>query len=321
MTKFLRGSRVRAVQEKALAKTGRVRVLETRKGPRLSRTVEWDIAGNCLNPQNTVLRSRPETKNSASRVVAKSDEVRIADLQVACRRCEKCLARREAHWRLRALYECGLGIRTWMVTLTLDPSELAHALAICRVNMKCQGLDYDELPEEDRFQQLDRVFYAKFQKRLKLLRKAGPEFRYLAVTEVHNGEGVYADMRVPHWHVLFHETNPSKPLRYDLDWKGSWKREIGPDGKTRAVPIAHSKDWRPFWPYGFWEAKLKPADEATYVCKYLSKDMLARVRASIGYGNGNVIDGTFTRETPPVRDEGPMAEGEISPQNKGENNS
>ena len=307
MTKFLRGHQVRSVQAKALAKTGRVRVLETSKGPRLSRTVEWNAAGNCTDPQNVVLRSRPETKGSRLRVVqGDRDQVRVADLEVPCRRCENCLKRREAHWRLRALYECGLAIRTWMVTLTLDPAELAHALAICRLNMRKQGLDYDELDAADRFQQLDRVMFAKFQNRVKILRRnSGVPFRYLAVTEVHNGEGVYAEMRVPHWHVLFHETDAAKPLRYDLDWKGSWRRETGEDGKMRAVPIARSKDWRPFWPYGFWEAKLKPADQASYVCKYLSKDMLARVRASIGYGGGEL-----TPQIPPVRDEGPMAEGE-----------
>lgn len=84
----------------------------------------------------------------------------------------------------------------------------------------------------------------------KLLRKSGYEFRYLCVPELHrNG--------FPHWHGLVHDQ------RGDLTWE------------------ALNSGWSP----GFSVVKLvRDANALRYVTKYLCKEKLGRVRASLNYG-------------------------------------
>lgn len=66
---------------------------------------------------------------------------------------------------------------------------------------------------------------------------------------------------LPHYHMLIHEPDDLSCVRYD-----TLKRQ---------------------WPNGFtaWKLLSDPR-KATYLCKYLSKSGAARVRASIGYGYG-----------------------------------
>ena len=144
--------------------------------------------------------------------------------------------------------------RTWMGTLTLNPEAVANTLHLLRVSLAKQGVDYDALEEAERFQLFDGVIYGEFQNRLKVLRKnTQVPVRYLAVTEEHASG-------LPHWHVLLHESDPEKRLRYD-------------------------GDLRPFWLLGFQKWKLvDDTKAASYVCKYLSKSIKARVRASLRYG-------------------------------------
>lgn len=92
---------------------------------------------------------------------------------------------------------------------------------------------------------------------VKSLRKRKYAFRYLVVPELHqNG--------FPHFHGLIHD------LRGDLNW----------DILTDA------------WAHGWSVCKIvRDANALRYVTKYLSKERLGRVRASLGYGNiGAVID-------------------------------
>jgi hypothetical protein len=87
-------------------------------------------------------------------------------------------------------------------------------------------------------------------KMFKRLRKAGYKFRYMMVAEAHR-DGY------PHIHLLIHEVSQPIP-----------KREIERQ-----------------WNYGFTKVKLVEDDGAArYVTKYLAKDMLSRVRASLHYG-------------------------------------
>lgn len=89
-------------------------------------------------------------------------------------------------------------------------------------------------------------------KYFKRLRKKGNSFRYLSVAESHK-DGF------PHVHMLIHETSLFAPIT---------KRTLEAD-----------------WPFGFTQFKLvEDYRAASYITKYLAKDMRARVRASISYG-------------------------------------
>lgn len=92
---------------------------------------------------------------------------------------------------------------------------------------------------------------------VKSLRKRNYEFRYLCVPELHkNG--------FPHWHGLIHDQ------RGDLTW----------DVLTDA------------WAHGWSVCKIvRDANALRYVTKYLSKERLGRVRASLSYGSpASLID-------------------------------
>lgn len=267
---YRRSHDVRRSQMAALASGGHLVHLSDGKP---SRTVFHDVAGNCQRPVLTLDWGRSELKNGRTRIVTGSgNAANFMERYVPCRKCDNCLERRGYHWRMRAKLEATIAARTWMGTLTLSPACVVHALNICRDNMRKQGLDYDGLPYADRFTQLDALFYKEFQKRMKLLRKnTEVPLRYLAVTEAHKSG-------LPHWHVLLHETDPDRPLRYDADLLG-----------RQRVSVNGRKKWKrlrdPFWIAGFQDWDLKEPYEASYVCKYLSKSLDAKVRASTRYGS------------------------------------
>jgi hypothetical protein len=93
----------------------------------------------------------------------------------------------------------------------------------------------------------------EFQRYCKRLRKEGCGLRYMLIIEKHASG-------LPHLHALMHETD--SPIRH---------RQLNDQ-----------------WTWGFSTHKLIPSDDngkaAAYVCKYLSKEMASRVRASTQYG-------------------------------------
>lgn len=90
----------------------------------------------------------------------------------------------------------------------------------------------------------------KYLKRVR--KKSGAPLRYILVAEAHKSG-------LPHYHMLIHECDPSRQVRH--------------------------KDLTAAWSWGFTRFKLvETSNTAWYVCKYLSKAQLARVRASVRYG-------------------------------------
>lgn len=89
----------------------------------------------------------------------------------------------------------------------------------------------------------------KFLKRVR--KNTGAKLRYLLVAEPHKSG-------LPHFHMLIHQCDTHIPVRYD-DLKSQWR-------------------------LGFSAWKLTDYKSASYVCKYLSKSLRARVRASQAYG-------------------------------------
>lgn len=248
MPRYLRADLVRELQVRALSKGGSLRPYYDGAH---SRTVFWDVAGNCEDPQTVELHGRAETKSGVI-VVSKENRPNFMVMEVRCRRCENCLKLRQGLWMHRARNEWRDAPRTWLSTLTLHPSAYVTLLSRARHKAAVGGVHFEELSEEDQWLAVEAQGYAQIDLWLKRLRKKLGKLRYLTVTEAH-------ESGLPHWHVLLHETDPLRPFRY--------------------------KELKASWPMGFDSYKLVPnSKRAGYVAKYLAKELKARVRASKLYG-------------------------------------
>lgn len=227
-----------------------------------SRSVDWDVAGNCERPVPVELKSRKRLFNERDFVVSADNPQslpRFVDLHVRCRKCRTCLASKAAQWRLRASGEYRQSARTWFSTLTLNPAAHTTMLYRAALRLSKSGVKIDSLTDAEQFFERETESYRELQKWLKRLRKnSQSELRYLAITEKHKSG-------LPHYHVLLHEVDPARPVRYDRHLKGSWS-------------------------LGFDQFKLvSDARAAVYAVKYLSKSPEARVRASAHYGTANSL--------------------------------
>lgn len=260
---------------------------------------EWDISGSCENPKLVTLAGRPSAQAASVREpyqrvvpdgyggevvktfydsrIVQSKYVHIGtygadviyaetgkpvrtphsyylDVWTRCRKCAKCLAYRSWVWRNRATVECHSATRTWFATLTLSPANhVRYGFQAGLKVAKRRGDDFDALPESEQFALRNQEISKEITKWLKRVRKySGAPFKYLLVTEAHKSG-------LPHYHLLIHEQCAERPLRHAM----------------------LSDQWR----LGF--SKFKLVDDpkaATYVTKYLSKSAIARVRASLRYG-------------------------------------
>lgn len=170
-----------------------------------------------------------------------------------CRRCATCLRKKAALWRFRARDETRNAPRTWFGTLTFSPEWRYRLVAAARRSSARIGEDYDALEPLARFRRYANASGSLVTKWLKRVRKqSGVRLRYLLVVEEHK-DGA------PHYHVLIHE--------------------VEPDGFVRKSVL------RDNWSHGFSKWKLvEDLRSADYVCKYISKSLMARVRASMRYG-------------------------------------
>lgn len=242
---MLHPDRVRLLADKALAKGA------TRKS---LTTIVWDISNGCPDPFTTVVWGRPHHADKHTKHVIIGPGRTIphwVEIQTPCRKCEHCLERRSTLWAARARAEFQQSPRTWMGTLTLRPEAWVHAVSTCRAAIANQGLDYDKLAETDRY----ALIHAQVSKQITLMikrwRKKKLLLRYLVVLELHKSG-------VIHYHMLVHEIDADKPVRH---------RQLCDE-----------------WPLGFSKWKLADNSHPWYVAKYLTKSLLARVRASQRYG-------------------------------------
>lgn len=211
--------------------------------------VEADLSGNCDRPVTIQHHGRP-SHNALGAVVSVN---RYLTMTVPCRKCPKCLRRRQWHWTMRAKSELGSCERTWFGTLTLRPDEQFMALSRARSRARTRGVHFEEMTEADQFRAIDQQIAPDLQKWLKRLRRmTGAKIRYVIVSERHKSGH-------PHYHVLIHQ---QRGVVAERDLRGEWK-------------------------LGFSKFNLVPTDDpraAHYVCKYLGKDIAAKVRASLSYG-------------------------------------
>lgn len=222
-------------------------------------TVEWDLSGNCqmgYTREVTARRSPEHRRYRIDKWIVGGrwmQPTRYTVLLVTrCRRCVNCRRVRSNLWRHRAQAETRMAHRTWMGTLTLRPAEYYKALTRARQKEQEQGIDFETLPETERFALIHAQIGPELTRYMKRVRRDRP-LRFILVCEAHKSG-------VPHYHALVHEPYPDMPVNWET----------------------LSKQWF----LGF--SKWKLVDDAnlggSYVSKYLTKDALARVRASVEYG-------------------------------------
>lgn len=243
-----------------------------------ARKASRHVAGNCTAPVTVVVASRvPGTVKRWKR----RNYMAQVELQVRCRKCDKCKAYRGRLWRHRAIAETQRAERTWFGTLTIRPDQQYRLEGAARL---AYGQNWDGLSHDAQFAALaaqagklvtlwlkrvranggmsaaQRLAYRRQAEQAGSPKEIEPvAFRYLVTCEVHNGSDTSVEMRGrPHFHFLIHE-NAGAPLRKD--------------------GIAQP------WEWGFTNIKLvKGIAGAMYVAKYLSKADDVRVRASENYG-------------------------------------
>lgn len=179
-------------------------------------------------------------------------------LEARCRKCEACLAHRRRLWTARAVDEITASRRTWFGTLTVSPeNRVALRYRAEKARLRASREQLSSLGPDEQFRILAAQLSVEATKWLKRVRaQAGVPLRYLLVTEAHKSGD-------PHMHILLHETA---------------------DPVTKRLLEAQ-------WKYGFSHWRLVEQDRkaAVYVCKYLAKDALTRVRASSRYGQPALV--------------------------------
>lgn len=215
--------------------------------------VRWDVAGSCANPRYVEVEGRPtapEREQGGSLVVT--------GIETRCRRCEPCRKARSQTWTYRAQAEMAGAWRTWFGTLTLRPEEHYRMLCAARLRLEAAGVSFETLSQEEQFKERHNQICRELTLWFKRVRKAsGAKLRYILVAEAHKSG-------LPHYHCLIHE--------------------VTEHGQVRHKTLSEQ------WSLGFTNFKL--VDEhpkaARYVCKYLSKAVEARVRASLRYGQNDL---------------------------------
>lgn len=223
--------------------------------------VEWSVAGTCTDPRPITMEGRKWLDHDTWN---QHPDAFWLDMEVRCRRCRECLKARAHHWAERAILETGMAQRTWFGTLTFSPSEQFATEARARVahaggwakpmprRWNESQVEWENRVRELQFTRLHAANGALLTKWLKRVRKeSGASLRYILVAEAHKSGR-------PHYHCLVHEIPGSPPLRHRV-----LSRQ---------------------WIHGFSQFKLADPDAARYVCKYLSKAVEARIRASLNYG-------------------------------------
>lgn len=222
-----------------------------------------------------------------------------------CRQCFACKRRKSLFWTGRAVTEFQNSARTIMGTFTLTPEK--HQEFDWRLEVgsaERPPVDLYRMSESDRFAARASIFGDEITKWVKRLRRgqdiplAGghwrPKLRYLLIAEAHDSEATSDLMKGrPHFHILLHEQDAGalvmgSTARAMLHGRSyEWERR---NVKTRhgwkPMLFANDDAWiRQQWEHGFTKFQLaEDVNSAVYVCKYLTKQLRVRVRASQHYG-------------------------------------
>lgn len=252
------------------------RALESGGQVTANRTVTWKASGDCSRPVPLTIEGRADLAyahdrwgdpkriwpNSVNSRPAMKNEYHyqrflFVDMEVPCRKCPECLRRRSRHWAARAKFETLAAPRTWFGTLTANPDWQTRMRYRAVIAAEKRGVDLLAEGQEEIFRAVSSEMGKEATLWLKRVRaQSKASLRYILVVEAHKSG-------LPHMHCLIHDCATGSPVK--------WR---------------HLHDQ---WSLGFSRFKLISLDEKTkfvsYVCKYLSKSPLARVRASLNYGN------------------------------------
>lgn len=173
-----------------------------------------------------------------------------------CRKCANCLKHKRRLWSARASAELVAAHRTWFATLTVSPENrfMASMHASATAALAGHG-SWHSMSAENQFRYLVKHLNEDLTKFMKRVRKHAA-FRHLLVSEAHK-DGF------PHFHMLIHEA--ALPLTKRL-LESNWRLGFS---QFRLVDSADQRS-------------------AFYVCKYLTKSALTRVRASKDYGRAEL---------------------------------
>jgi len=241
------------------------------------------LAMDCENPYEYSLFARYNMKCEMVRAI-------MLDLTTRCRKCQACRDRKAMYWTGRAIDEFQWSPATYMATLTLRPEMHYFFDAQMSVPFVRRGklvrdaIQADRLSDSDLFRHRTQEIGREITTYFKRLRKYGASYRYLLVAEAHEGSPGSAVYGRPHFHVLFHETEIGTLVHGEHcqvvpGYCHRCKRmhvtgEVCDDAMVRKT-----------WPHGFTKVvRCVDAASAGYLCKYVSKSMVSRVRASIDYG-------------------------------------
>ena len=218
--------------------------------------VKWNLAKECDHPGSFKRYGAPTSDREGYVTVAPGTSHPIeVEIITPCRKCNKCLDMRSRVWAARAMAEIEASSRTWFGTLTLSPERHHQALSAVRGRSDERLADFDNAKDANRFAQVTSEIGKEITRWIKRVRKnSGAGVRYCLVAEQHKSG-------LPHFHVLIHE---------------------------RSLPVRHAI-LKEAWTWGFTNFKLVTNGKgaAWYVAKYLSKSSVARVRASLNYGEGS----------------------------------
>lgn len=221
----------------------------------------FEPAGDCMDPIPVHAKGLPD--RATVNLGIEKDKPAFIKFGIRCRKCEACLLHRQRLWTARAVDMIAASSRTWFGTLTVAP---AHRVSMLyRADLQhtaATGEAWSALRQPDQFRKLVDQAAPAVTTFLKRVRKTAA-FRYLLVSEEHK-DGF------PHFHMLLHEMGAAIPKRtLDDQWRLGFSQWRLVD---RGNPQA-----------------------AHYVCKYLSKSALTRVRASQRYGQSGTLAGLLAK--------------------------
>lgn len=219
---------------------------------------EFDRAARGKGPLNYSWEKRPSKKVSNGKYIsvgkAHGPGLLTVQMAVRCRKCGNCKKGRSRMWYSRAVAETLAAKRTWFGTITLDPHNHHLSLLGARQRARKTGVDWDSLDEDAQFSRVHREIGVHLQLWLKRVRKnSNAPLRFFLVCEKHKSG-------LPHYHCLVHETDELRPVT-KRQLVAAWS--LGRITKFKLV---------------------KDPKQAGYLCKYLAKSALGRVRASARYG-------------------------------------
>jgi len=223
-----------------------------------------------------------------------------------CRKCAACLKRKARFWTGRAMTEYQASPATYLVTLTLRPEMHYHFEAGMQLPLyRGRKLIRDAVAPErlatatQRFRQLAQEEGRAVTAYLDRIRKRA-RFRYLLVAERHMGNPSSEVFGKPHFHVLLHEQEVGALIKASEYQEHAGRCTVCDRWHKDAYECCDHAFVRTQWPHGFTKVvRCVDAKSAVYVCKYVSKDPMARVRASLGYGS---LDGTSVSENATLDD-------------------